>query len=461
MSLHIVILAAGQGKRMVSNKPKVLHPLGGKPMLLRVVETARCLHPDGIYVIIGHGGEAIQKAFPGLAVHWVIQKEQLGTGHAVMQVLPHIPLDGEVLVLSADVPLIEADTLQALVSLCRTAEPNTQPLGLLLATLPDPTGLGRIVRENGQIRAIVEEKDATERERAIHEIYSGICCARAEVLRRWLPKLTQANAQGEYYLTEIIAMAVAENCPIVSMQAPFFAEIQGVNNRLQLQQLERVWQAQVAQRLMLSGVTLADASRIDVRGELHCGRDVFIDVNTVFEGEVVIGEGSRIAPNCVLKQVTIGAHCEILANSVLEECTIGDACHIGPFARLRPGTRLGAQCKIGNFVETKNAVFDIGSKASHLSYLGDVTLGKHVNIGAGTITCNYDGVHKHQTVIEDGVFIGSDTQLIAPVTVGKEATIGAGSTIFKDVPAGELTMTEAKQKTVYGWVRPPKKDKEG
>ena len=461
MSLHIVVLAAGQGKRMHSDTPKVLHPLGGKPMLMRVIETAKRLCPEGIHVVIGHGGANIKEALPTLSVNWVEQPEQLGTGHAVMQALPFIPKDSYVLVLYADVPLLETDTLKTLVALCKVPDGQRPPLGLLLASLPDPTGLGRVVRnQNEQICAIVEEKDATDTQRTIKEIYSGICCARANALGTWLPKLNCANAQGEYYLTEIIAMAAAEHCPIVSLQAPCLTQIQGVNDCAQLQQLERTWQAQVANRLMLAGVTLADASRIDIRGELHCGRDVFIDVNNVFEGNVTLGEGSHIAPNCVIKNATIGARSEILANSVLEDCVIGNNCHVGPFARLRPGTKLGDGCKIGNFVETKNAVFDKGSKASHLSYLGDVTLGKHVNIGAGTITCNYDGVHKHKTIIEDGVFIGSDTQLIAPITVGKDATIGAGSTIFNDVPAGELTLTEAKQKTVYGWARPNKNTKD-
>lgn len=454
MSLHIVILAAGQGKRMHSALSKVLHPIGGKPMLERVVETASQLNPDGIHVIFGHGGEQLKRALPALPVNWVFQAEQLGTGHAVMQALPHIPATSHVLVLSADVPLIQTDTLLTLINRCK----SVHALGLLVASLADPTGLGRIVRnESGEIYAIVEEKDASVQQRQIKEIYSGICCATAADLNRWLPALSCDNAQGEYYLTEIISMAMADNLPVVSLSAADCMEIQGVNNRAQLQQLERVWQARVATQLMLAGVGLADATRIDVRGELRCGMDVFIDVNNVFSGNVVIGNGSTIAPNCVLTNVTLGTNCEILPNSVLENCSIGDNCHIGPFARIRPGTALAANCKIGNFVETKNAVFGEGSKASHLSYLGDVTIGKQVNIGAGTITCNYDGVNKHQTVIQDGAFIGSDTQLIAPVTVGENATIGAGSTIRKNAPAGELTLTSSLQKTIYGWSRPEKR----
>ena len=457
MSLNIVILAAGQGKRMYSKIPKVLHKVGGQPMLARVVETARSLNPDAIHVIIGHRSEQIREALPTLPVNWIIQDQQLGTGHAVLQALPHIPTMGTVLVLYADVPLIQVDTLQTLINRCNSQTEQISPLVLLLASVTDPTGLGRVVRDSQEkIQAIIEEKDASVAQRQINEIYSGICCAKATDLGRWLPKLTTHNAQGEYYLTDIIGMAVAEQLPIESVEVRDCVDIQGVNNRLQLQQLERAYQTRVASQLMLDGVTLADASRIDVRGELQCAMDVFIDVNTVFSGHVVIGEGSSIGPNCSLNQVTLGAHCEILANSVLDNCHIEDHCQIGPFARLRPGTRLASGCKIGNFVETKNAVLGNDSKASHLSYLGDVTIGKKVNIGAGTITCNYDGAHKHQTIIEDGVFIGSDTQLVAPVTVGENATIGAGSTIRRNVPAGELTITESKQKTIYGWIRPKK-----
>lgn len=458
MSFHIIVLAAGQGKRMYSSLPKVLHPLAGVPMLQRVVETASQLNPDGIHVIFGHGGERIQKALPELPVHWVLQAQQLGTGHAVMQALPFIPAESQVLVLSADVPLIQVDTLKKLIKTCQVDMQDKAPLGLLVTVQDNPFGLGRIVRdENGQIIAVVEEKDATEQERRIQEIYTGVCCASAADLNRWLPKLSAANAQEEYYLTEIIAMSAHESKPIVSFCTEDSAEVQGVNNAEQLQTLERVWQRRQASRLMQSGVRLADAERIDIRGELTCGQDVFIDVNVVFEGQVHLGDGSRIAPNCVLKNVTVGKDCEIHANSVLEGCTIGDECHVGPFARLRPGTVLGSHCKIGNFVETKNAIFGENSKASHLSYLGDATIGLNVNIGAGTITCNYDGANKHQTIIEDGVFVGSDTQFVAPVTIGKNATIGAGSTIRKDVPAEELTLTASTQKTVIGWKRPVKK----
>jgi len=457
MSLQIVILAAGQGTRMHSATPKVLHKLGGKPMIIHVIETAMSLEPAGIHVIIGHGGDAIKNTLPDLPVHWVEQSVQLGTGHAVMQALPHITADSQVLVLSADVPLIQVDTLRRLTNLCTPDASQRVPLGLLVASVPEPFGLGRIARDlKNKINAIIEEKDATTSQREINEIYSGICCASATDFLRWLPKLSSDNAQGEYYLTEIIAMAAAEQHPIISLQATDHMEIQGVNNRVQLQQLERIWQRRIAMRLMETGVTLADAARIDVRGDLHCGRDVFIDVNCIFEGKVVIGDGCSIGPNCQLTNVTLGANCHILANSVLERCSIDNDCHIGPFARIREGTMIASDCKVGNFVELKNAVIDVGSKASHLSYLGDVNIGKQVNIGAGTITCNYDGAFKHHTVIEDGVFIGSDTQLVAPVTIGKNATIGAGSTIRQDVPAEELTLTVSTQKTVYGWIRPKK-----
>lgn len=454
MNLQIIILAAGQGKRMYSKTPKVLHPLAGKPMLKRVVDTAQQLNPDAIHIVYGHGGEEIMNALPDLPVHWVHQAEQLGTGHAVLQALPHIPPQAQVLILYADVPLIQTDTLKALIA----CSASTNALALLVTVLDEPFGLGRIIRNSqGEISAIVEEKDASEQEKIIKEIYTGICCAKGADLGRWLPKLTNNNAQGELYLTDIITMAVDDKMPITSIAAQEIFEVQGVNNRLQLQQLERVWQTKQAEKLLLSGVAIADAQRFDLRGELQCGMDVFIDINCVFSGKVVVGDGCIIGPNCQLTDVTLGAGCEIYANSVLEGSTLGNECHIGPFARLRAGTELADACKIGNFVETKKARFDTGSKASHLSYLGDVEIGKRVNVGAGTITCNYDGVNKHQTIIEDGAFIGSNTQLIAPVRVGANATIGAGSTIRKNAPAEELTLTESKQKTVPGWKRPEKR----
>lgn len=459
MNLQIIILAAGQGKRMYSNTPKVLHPLAGKPMLSWVVDTAKQLHPDAIHIIYGHEGDKIKQSLHDLPVHWVHQAEQLGTGHAVMQALPYIPAESQVLILSADVPLIQLKTLNALIDMNKSTDSKTSALTLLVAEIENPYGLGRIVRNNqGEICTIVEEKDANEQEKNIKEIYSGICCAKAADFAKWLPQLSNNNAQGEYYLTEIIALAVKSHTPIRSITCKDWIEIQGVNNRLQLQQSEREWQFRRAEKLLESGVGIADARRFDLRGELVCGKDVSIDINCVFSGNVTLGDNCTIGPNCTLTNVHLGEGCTIYANSVLEGCQIENDCEIGPFARLRAGTHLGSHCKIGNFVETKKAVFDTGSKASHLSYLGDVTLGKHVNVGAGTITCNYDGVNKHQTIIEDGVFIGSDTQLIAPVTVGTNATIGAGSTIRKDVPAGELTLTKSCQTTLHGWKRPVKKE---
>jgi bifunctional UDP-N-acetylglucosamine pyrophosphorylase / glucosamine-1-phosphate N-acetyltransferase len=455
MSLHIVILAAGKGKRMYSGIPKVLHKLAGKSMLERVSETAQQLNPEAIHVIYGHGGEQLRTALPQLAINWILQAEPLGTGHAIKQALCHIPSTSQVLVLLADVPLIQPKTLRTLLEHGKT----TASLTLLLATLEDPTGLGRIIRnESGEIHAIIEEKDATAREKQIKEIFSGICCAQAADLMRWVKTLTNNNAQGEYYLTEIIGAASAEQSPIASLQAEDISEIQGVNDRQQLEKLERLCQEKIAQQLMLTGVTLADRKRIDVRGELNCGQDVFIDVNVVFSGKVTLGDNCKIGPNCTLHNVTAGANCQIFANSVLEESSLGDDCLIGPFARLRPGTKLATHCKIGNFVETKNAVLNPGTKAPHLSYLGDVTIGRNVNIGAGTITCNYDGANKNHTIIEDGAFIGSDTQLVAPVTVGANATIGAGSTIRQNAPPGELTLTVSEQKTIVGWKRKEKKE---
>lgn len=454
MSLHVVILAAGQGKRMHSTLPKVLHHLAGKPLLERVIETAQQLHPDAVHVIYGHGGEVTRSALQHHNVSWIKQTEQLGTGHALLQAMPFITAEARVLVLSGDVPLIQLPTLKALVDCAKKAD----SLALLLDTLTDPSGLGRIIRdEQNHIQAIVEEKDATPSQCLIQEIYTGICCANERDLRRWLPELSNNNAQNEYYLTDIIAKAVAEKQIIGSLYPQYHFEVLGINNKLQLQELERTWQRFLAEKLLLAGVGIADAARIDIRGELICGKDVFIDVNCVFSGRVVLGDGCQIGPNCVINQSTLQADCTIHANSVLDGCELDSDCSIGPFARLRPGTKLASSCKIGNFVETKNAVFAEDCKASHLSYLGDVTLGKGVNIGAGTITCNYDGVNKHQTTIEEGVFVGSDTQFVAPVTVGAYATIGAGSTIRKDVPPGELTLTEQKQKTIMGWKRPVKK----
>lgn len=454
MGLHIVILAAGRGQRMRSTLPKVLHTIAGQSMLEHVISTAQLLQPEKIHVIIGHGAETIQAACQDLQVNWITQTEQLGTGHAVLQALPHIPKKAQILVLYGDVPLLRAETLQALLQITQA-----DALGLLVATVPNPHGLGRILRDpQNQITAIIEEKDANSKQRDITEIYSGICCTTASNLQRWLPQLTDKNAQSEFYLTDIIRFAHAAQHTITSLSVEDYQDILGINDRFQLQQIERIWQVRAAQQLLLSGVGIADANRIDIRGSLHCEKDVFIDINTIFEGTVHIGNGSIIGANCILSNVTIGAHCQIESMSVLEDCIIGDHGQIGPFARIRPGTQLAAHCKIGNFVEAKKAIFGEHSKANHLSYLGDVTIGSQVNIGAGTITCNYDGANKHQTIIEDGVHIGSDTQLIAPVTIGRNATIGAGSTIRSNVPPNELTLTASKQKTIPGWKRKKKSD---
>lgn len=456
MSLHIIILAAGEGKRMFSERPKVLHPIGGKPMLMRVLETARQLNPAAIHLICGHKAKDLQESIVEQDIHWIKQANQLGTGHAVLQALPFIPPEAQVLILSGDVPLIESATLLALIRASEKAS-----LALLTAVVENPFGLGRILRDTqGQIRAIREEKDASEAEKQTKEIYSGICATYATNLKKWLSQINNSNAQGEYYLTDIVTLAVQEKIAVESVLAAHNYEIQGINNRAQWQQVERIWQQQQAVQLLHSGIAIADAARIDIRGELYCGKDVFIDVNCVFIGKVVLGQGCIIEPNCIIKESTIGNNCHIFSHSVLDNCTLGEHCEVGPFARLRPGTTLEGQGKIGNFVETKNAFLGKGSKASHLSYLGDCDIGMNVNIGAGTITCNYDGANKHFTHIKDEVFIGSGTQLVAPITIEAQATIGAGSTIRANVPAGELTLTERKQKTVYGWKRPQKKQKD-
>jgi len=447
--LSVVILAAGKGTRMRSDLPKVLHPLGGMPLLSHVLATARQLEPDVICVVYGHGGELVPQRLAAPDVTWILQEPQLGTGHAVMQALPRLHAAAPaptfaspapehlVLVLYGDVPLIRAATLRALI-----AAAGEDKLGLLTAHLDEPHGYGRIVRENGKVARIVEEKDASEDERAIREVNTGILVAPLARLIRWLPQLSNCNAQREYYLTDIVALAVADGIEIVTVQPAHPWETEGVNSKNQLARLERIYQRNIAESLMEQGVTLADPARIDVRGELICGRDVFIDVNCVFEGRVELKDGVRI-----------NAHC------VIQDAVIGPGSVIGPFARLRPGTVLAEDVHIGNFVEVKNSTIGAHSKANHLSYLGDTTMGSRVNVGAGTITCNYDGANKHRTVIEDDAFIGSDTQLVAPVTVGRGATLGAGTTLTRDAPPGQLTLSRAKQVSVPGWKRPVKQKK--
>ncbi len=455
MKLAVVILAAGQGKRMKSDLPKVLQPLAGLPLLGHVVSRARALDPASIHVVYGHGGDAVREALVKENLQWALQAEQLGTGHAVMQAMPKVADDDLVLVLYGDVPLINPETLRQLI-----AAAGARAMSLLTVMLDNPAGYGRIVRNaRGAIQKIVEQKDATKAQLKIREGNSGIMAVPAKLLRKWLGKLGNRNAQGEYYLTDIIAMAVKDKVKVTPLIAPTVAEVLGVNDKAQLAELEAMHRAQRARELMVAGATLIDPLRIDIRGDISVGRDVFLDANVLLEGKVTLGDRVRVGPNVVLRDVTIGSDCVIHPNSVLEQSVLGAGCIIGPYARVRPGSKLGANVHIGNFVELKKTEIDDGSKANHLTYLGDAVIGKGVNVGAGTITCNYDGVNKSTTTIEDGAFIGSGNMLVAPVHIGKDATTGAGSTITKDAPDGQLTLTRAKQMTLDGWKRPVKKPK--
>ncbi|RTE65403.1 UDP-N-acetylglucosamine diphosphorylase/glucosamine-1-phosphate N-acetyltransferase [Amphritea opalescens] len=452
-TLDIVILAAGQGSRMKSSLPKVLHTIGGKPMLQHVIDNASLLSDAQVHIVIGHGADHVKSALSGQSVQFAVQAEQRGTGHAVAQALPNIADNGVVLVLYGDVPLTRSETMAELVAIAERGQ-----FGLLTVKLDDPTGYGRIVRSDaGDVVAIVEHKDASEAQRGISEVNTGILALPAALLHEWIPQLSANNAQGEYYLTDIIAMAAEQGVRIQAIQPASEEEVQGVNNRLQQAALERWYQQGQAEALMLEGVSLADPARLDVRGEVSVGHDVAIDINVIFEGKVVIGDNVTIDANCIIKDSVIGSGCHIKANSILEEAVVADACDIGPFARLRPGTQLGSQAKIGNFVETKKAAIGAGSKVSHLSYIGDAQVGDGVNVGAGTITCNYDGVNKFITEIGDDAFIGSNTALVAPVKIGAGATIGAGSTITKTVEAEQLAITRAKQTNLNNWQRPVKK----
>ena len=451
--MNVVILAAGQGKRMHSDRPKVLHPLAGRPLLAHVLDTARSLAPSRVCVVYGHGGEQVRDAIGDDAIAWVRQEPQRGTGHALQQALPALGADPQTLVLYGDVPLTRAETLRAM------AAAAGDGVALLTVTLDDPTGYGRIVRDGGAVKRIVEEKDATAAERAVREVNTGIMCLPTRHLARWLGGLRDDNAQREYYLTDVIASAVSEGVPVRAVQPASAWETLGVNSKAQLAELERVYRQDVARRLLDAGVTLADPARIDVRGKLECGRDVAIDVNCVFEGEVVLGDRVSLGANCVLRNVRVDAGTRIEPFCHLEEADIGRNCRIGPYARLRPGAQLAEDVHIGNFVEVKASTIGAGSKANHLAYIGDSEVGRNVNVGAGTITCNYDGANKHRTVIEDDVFIGSDTQLVAPVRVGRGATLGAGTTLTEDAPPGELTISRARQTTIPGWKRPAKKRK--
>ncbi|MFJ4292726.1 bifunctional UDP-N-acetylglucosamine diphosphorylase/glucosamine-1-phosphate N-acetyltransferase GlmU [Cupriavidus sp. NPDC089707] len=453
--MNIVILAAGMGKRMVSDLPKVLHPVAGRPMLAHVLDTARALSPSRLVVVVGHGAEHVREAVAADDVAFAEQAQQLGTGHAVMQALPLLDDSQPTLVLYGDVPLTTAATLKALV-----AEAGTERFGVLTVEMPDPAGYGRIVRDAaGSIVRIVEQKDASEAVKAIREINTGIIVCPTGHLRRWLSTLGNDNAQGEYYLTDTVERAATEGVEIVSAQPAAIWETLGVNSKLQLAEVERIHQGNQARRLLEAGVTLLDPARIDVRGELTCGRDVTIDVGCVFEGRVHLEDGASIGAHCVIRNSTVGAGAQLHPFCHVDSARIGPAGRIGPYARLRPGTELGEDVHIGNFVEVKNAQVAAHSKANHLAYVGDATVGSRVNIGAGTITCNYDGVNKHRTVIEDDVFIGSDTQLVAPVTVRRGATLGAGTTLTKEAPADKLTLSRAKQMTIDAWQRPVKQPK--
>jgi len=456
MKVAVVILAAGQGKRMKSDLPKVLQPLAGRPLLAHVVSSARLLEPSSIHVVYGHGADAVRAALGGEKLQWSLQAEQLGTGHAVMQAMPNIADDELVLVLYGDVPLVRPATLARLI-----ASAGPKAMGLITVMLDDATGYGRIVRDaRGAVQKIVEQKDASPKQLKIREGNSGIMAVPAKLLRKWLGKLKNANAQGEYYLTDIIAMAVKDRIKVVPLIAPGVAEVLGVNDKIQLAELEALHRAERARELMIAGATLADPARIDIRGSVSVGRDVFIDANVLIEGNVSLGDRVRVGPNVVLRDVAIGAGSVIHPNSVLEQSVLGENCSVGPYARVRPGSKLGRGVHIGNFVELKKTEISDGSKANHLSYLGDAVIGANVNVGAGTITCNYDGVNKSTTTIEDGAFIGSGNMLVAPVRIGKDATTGAGSTITKDAPDGQLTLTRARQQTIEGWKRPLKRDKD-
>ena len=452
MSLNVVILAAGLGKRMHSQLPKVLHALAGRPLVSHVIDAARALDARRIVVVYGHGGEKVRESLSGADLAFAQQEPQLGTGHAVQQAVPLLTDAPVTLVLYGDVPLIRAATLKRLVAACRDS------VAILTAELEDPAGYGRIVRSpSGAMRAIVEEKDAGDAERQIREINTGLMAVPTARLSRWLERVTNDNAQREYYLTDLVKLALADGVAAEAVRVDSSWETLGVNSRAQLAHIERIYQREYARALLEGGVALADPARLDVRGRLECGRDVRIDVNCIFEGEVHLGDGVEVGANCVLKNVKVAAAARIEPFSHLDDALIGERCRIGPYARIRPGTRLSADVHIGNFVEVKASDIAEGSKANHLAYIGDTTVGRDVNVGAGTITCNYDGANKHRTVIEDDVFIGSDTQLVAPVTVRRGATIAAGSTITREVCEGELAISRVKQKGITGWKRPRKK----
>ena len=456
MPVDIVILAAGQGTRMKSDLPKVLQPLAGRPMLEHVLERSADLDAEAVHVVYGYGGHQVPQALADWPVEWILQERQLGTGHAVTQAMPGIADNSVVLVLYGDVPLISEGTLTELLE-----KADSGALALLSVMLTDPTGYGRVIRnDRGQPQKIVEQKEANETELTVCEVNTGILACPARPLRDWLGRLGNKNSQGEYYLTDVIAMAVADRYPVDVLIAASEIEVMGVNDKQQLAELEAANRAEKAAGLMRDGVTLLDPARVDVRGKLSCGRDVVIDINAIFEGDVELGDGVSIGPNVIIRNSKLGVGCKVHANTVIEDAEIGESCELGPFARVRPGTVLEASAKLGNFVEVKKSHIGKGSKVNHLSYIGDTEIGERVNVGAGTITCNYDGANKFKTIIEDDVFIGSGVQLVAPVTVEKGATIGAGSTICKSAPANKLTVARSRQTIVEGWQSPRKKARE-
>jgi bifunctional UDP-N-acetylglucosamine pyrophosphorylase / glucosamine-1-phosphate N-acetyltransferase len=453
MLLDVVVLAAGQGKRMRSDLPKVLHPLAGRALLAHALDTARALAPRKTIVVHGHGAERVRAAFPESDLEWVLQAEQLGTGHAVQQAIARVDPESTVVILYGDVPLVRADSLRRLIDAAGDG------VAVMTTELDNPRGYGRIVRQSsGLVERIVEDKDASPEERAIREINAGFMALRASKLGGWLKKIGNQNAQGEYYLTDVVSLAVAQGVPVVAVKIDDPDEVAGVNSKRDLAMLERAYQRREAAKLLDAGVTIADPARIDIRGSLECGRDVAIDVNCVFEGQVTLAEGVRVGPNCVLRNVKLGAATQVFAFSHLEDSEVGARCRLGPYARLRPGSSLAEDVHIGNFVEVKASRLGKSSKANHLTYIGDAEVGERVNVGAGTITCNYDGAGKHRTIIEDECFIGSDATLVAPVRISRGSYIGAGSTINKDTPAGQLTVARARQVSIPGW-KPPKKAK--
>jgi bifunctional UDP-N-acetylglucosamine pyrophosphorylase/glucosamine-1-phosphate N-acetyltransferase len=452
MNLDVVILAAGQGTRMRSRLPKVLQPLAGRPLLAHVMDMAAGLDDARLHVVYGHGGDQVPARFADRQVSWVEQAEQLGTGHAVEQAMPGIADDATVLVLYGDVPLVRPETADSLI------EAATRGVALLTVRMDDPTGYGRIVRDrDGRVTSIVEQKDADADERSIDEVNTGLMAVPADRLRDWLSRLDNANAQGEFYLTDIVALAVADRVPVAAVQAGDPEEVMGVNDKVQLAEAEAAVRRRRVDELMEQGATVADPARVDVRGKVTCGQDVFLDVGVVLEGDVRLGDRARVGPYCVVRDSHIGEGAEIHPYSLVEGAEVGTGCSVGPFARLRPGAQLETGAKVGNFVEVKNSRLGEGSKANHLSYVGDTTVGRDTNIGAGTITCNYDGANKHRTVIGDRVFIGSGVELVAPVEIEEGATIGAGSTISKRAPAETLTVARSRQVSIRGWQRPVKK----